>query len=202
MQADHVRASEKIVQLAPFNGIPRCQRSVKRIVCQDLHPKRGRKLGRALANSAQAHNAHRLACKFNKRRLADREIRLVRPLESPHRLVVHTDVVTKLEHQRKHILGHRTCSVHRHVRNRNASPAGRDIHTVKSGRRDRDELKRLGLRDQISSDRCLVRDQDLGPRRLARALPRLTLPDATQPRRKDPSPTSPRAPRRMAARPE
>ena len=126
----------------------------------DRHTERVGKLGRALADPSQADDAHRLAGQFDERRLPDRKVGLVRPLAGSHGLVVQADVVAQLENQGEDVLRDRVGAVHRHVRDRDATPPGRrDVDAVKTRRRHRDEPQCGRLVDHGRLDRCLVRDQ-------------------------------------------
>ena len=129
MEADHVGACEQVVKLAPFDRYSGRQGPMKRIVGQNLHPEGVRELGRALADPAQADDAHRLSRQLDQRRLADRKIGLVCPFECPDGLIVKADVVAQLQQQGEDVLGDRACAVDRHVRDRNTALRAAAIST-------------------------------------------------------------------------
>ena len=126
-----------------FDRQARRQRPLERVVSENVHAERVGQLGGAFADPAQSDDAHRLSSQLDERRFPDREIGLVRPLAGTHGLVVKADVMAELEQQGKDVLGDRTRSIDRHVRDRNSALArGRDVDAVEAGRRHRDEAER------------------------------------------------------------
>ena len=120
MQADHVGAGEQVVELAPLRRLAPATAACETNREPGSSSRTRGPARRALADPAEPDDPHRLAGQLDERRLADREVGLIRPLTGPDGLVVQADVVAKLQDQREHVLGDGVRAIDRHVRDRDA----------------------------------------------------------------------------------